>query len=327
MALRKRSYKGDKWLETAIHNARVDGQNERKSRQQDKKRRQAVTARLRAEEIHESWTDDALKIMDRKALGLNQISTRVVPEIRRKIREQNETDRAKAAQAAELEKARQDRILEKGALKAAKRASELHASEERDADRASAVAAAKSAMDALHVLMIEELHLIKSKLGSATHPILDAPEETDHFVYFQLRHHGIARAALMSAAESSFYLILSPFIAFLFIPIIGRAMASIALLCAVLLIIFNGMLSYRNSRLLRLSFNHSAANVFLRSNISSNHLRTCRGLRHNFLCKCAVNYKANALPENVRLELASARAMLVGPTPQSDVDISEAPQS
>lgn len=205
MTLRKRGYKrdSDTWLGTALHNARVDAQNAKKQKAQSQKRRNAVAAKLNGEGIHESWADDAIKVMDKYGYSLNQVSTRVVPHIKDAMKAQRLENERKAAVAAEKAAARAQReneIAEKKRLKqlasqeraAAAAAAKLAAQKNRESelaererlrlavlhekqeatrlalqqlasDKEAAVSAARLALEEVHLEMREEL----SSLGAA----------------------------------------------------------------------------------------------------------------------------------------------------------------
>lgn len=143
MALRKRSYKwgSDKWLSVAFHNARVDANRDRKAREERSKRLDAIRTKLRGEGIDGSWADDALRIMESYGYGLNQFSTRVVPELRQVMRQVARDERRKAEEAeqrrldAERRKSEAEEAQRQRALAAEQRRQQLRAArEERKAD-------------------------------------------------------------------------------------------------------------------------------------------------------------------------------------------------
>ncbi|MCV9963530.1 hypothetical protein OIU34_16630 [Pararhizobium sp. BT-229] len=145
MALRKRSYKwgSDKWLGVAFHNARVDAHRDRKARDDRNRRLDAIRTKLRGEGIDGSWADDALRIMETYGYGLNQFSTRVVPELRQVMRQVALDERRKAEEGeqrridAERRKADVEETKRRRALAAEQRQQQLRAArEERKAEAA-----------------------------------------------------------------------------------------------------------------------------------------------------------------------------------------------
>lgn len=145
MALRKRSYKwgSDKWLGVAFHNARVDAHRDRKAREDRNRRLDAIRTKLRGEGIDGSWADEGMRIMESNGYGLNQFSTRVVPELRQVMRQVALDERRKAEEAeqrrldAERRKADAEEAKRQRALADEQRQQQLRAvREERKAEAA-----------------------------------------------------------------------------------------------------------------------------------------------------------------------------------------------
>ncbi|TIS53794.1 MAG: hypothetical protein E5W91_29510 [Mesorhizobium sp.] len=185
MALRKRSYRSGKLLATAFHNARVEHQNGRKAGQRDRSRKESVRARLKGEGIHESWTDEAVKIMDEHGYGVNQIGSRVIPILSRRMREHHTE-------------------LQDASAEAAKKAAEKEASAAR---KAAVPVAARNALDVVHDEMSSELAELKNRVdvllveGSNSHEQRSDLLKTEGG-YFFVHQLGTARIILRLALEA-----------------------------------------------------------------------------------------------------------------------------
>jgi len=278
MALRKRSYTGDKWLETAMHNSRVDAQNERKARQQDKKRKESVAGKLRGAGIHESWTSTAIKIMDRDALGLNQVASRVAPEIKRIIRQQDQEEREKREEQRRS-----------------------------DEERAAALAAADKALGGLNSRLFEELSEMKESLANGGMPAGPLSGESR-----LIRYHRRTLPLVLARVFSETIGVLALLLVFLFgvFAKYGEGVLGPMLLSMVTIIILYPIWRFLYLRRWNINFNKSAANRHLRDCIDANYLRACREIHGNHVAKCALDIRESWLPKEVRIELQNARALL-----------------
>ncbi|WP_214473441.1 hypothetical protein [Mesorhizobium sp. dw_380] len=185
MALRKRSYRSGKLLATAFHNVRVEHQNGRKAGQRDRSRKESVRVRLKGEGIHESWTDEAVKIMDENGFGVNQIGSRVIPILSRRMREHHTE-------------------LQDASAEVAKKAAEKEASAAR---KAAVPVAARHALDIVHDEMSRELAELKNRVDVLLAERSNSCEQKPDLPkieggYFFVHQLGTARIILRLALEA-----------------------------------------------------------------------------------------------------------------------------
>lgn len=172
-------------MATAFHNARVEYRNDRKASQRDRARKESVRVRLKGEGIHESWTDDALKIMDEHGFGVNQIGSRVIPILSRVMGEHHTELQVASADAAQ---------------KAADKAASV-------ARKAAVPVAARTALELVHDEMSSELAELKNRIDILLTEGSNSYEQRSDLLkteggYFFVHQLGTARIILRLALEA-----------------------------------------------------------------------------------------------------------------------------
>lgn len=320
MALRKRSYKpGGKIAPTFFHNMRVDAQNARKARLADEKRRKAVAARLKGEGIHESWLDDALKIMDEQGLSLNQVGTRVVPELKRAIREQRERARQKEEQtraaaeqklqqqqrkaelAAERERERTEKRRVASEQRQALELAKQRAREEHSVQVSQAIEGANRVLQEIHDEMRKSLLYLKGEYRENN--------ELYNIYFFPYKLSIFLR--LLKAVFEGVLIAITMFIGLVIAIVIYEPAALIVLVISIVIIPAYIILRIISLRKNRLKLSYEAVQGRINTLADSNLLGLCRQNSQIKACSDIVRYSRNSIPSDIIKTMKSVESNIL----------------
>ncbi|MDW9478970.1 hypothetical protein GOB57_09780 [Sinorhizobium meliloti] len=226
MALRKRSYGklgADKNSGVTVHNWLVDQERAARDRKERKRRVNDVSRKLRGEGIDPSWAEEALRIMEEYGYGLNQLSTRVLPELRRRIDERAQEEARKRQEKLEkqarasrkrAEKTEVDRLRRVGqqkrrelteALNTARADARLRSGGASSIDTAEVILRAKENTVGEIEAEINEFGSLVGNPSSAVHAIHGAVNQS---LYFDYSRTGVFKCLAWTAVRTVVGLVL-----------------------------------------------------------------------------------------------------------------------